>query len=72
MLIVGVVLYGLAWQTQIGWFYVATAFVAAVFAVNFPLPWLAMRGILATRGVTAQGGGGGRPTSSRTTPLACP
>jgi uncharacterized protein (DUF58 family) len=54
MLVVGVVLYGLAWQTQIGWFYVADALVAAIFVVNLPLPWLAMRGLSASRTVTGR------------------
>ena len=54
MLVVGVVLYGLAWQTQIGWFYVADALVVAIFAVNMPLPWLAMRGLSAVRTVVAR------------------
>ena len=54
MLVVGVVLYGLAWQTQIGWFYVADALVAAIFVVNLPLPWLAMRGLSASRTIAAR------------------
>ena len=57
MLVVGVVLYGLAWQTQIGWFYVADALVAALFMVNLPLPWLAMRGLSARRTVATRGAG---------------
>ena len=57
ILVVGVVLYGMAWQTQIGWFYVADALVVAIFTVNLPLPWLAMRGLSARRTVEARGGG---------------
>ena len=57
MLVVGVVLYGLAWQTQIGWFYVADALVVAIFVVNLPLPWLAMRGLSARRTVENRGAG---------------
>jgi uncharacterized protein (DUF58 family) len=54
MLSVGVVLYGLAWQTQIGWFYVADALVVAIFVVNLPLPWLVMRSLSASRAVVAR------------------
>ena len=55
MLAVAVVLYALAWQTQIGWFYVADAIVVAIFIVNMPLPWLAMRGLSAHRTVETRG-----------------
>lgn len=57
IVVVGVVLYGLAWLTSIGWFYVADSMVWAVLAVNMPLPWLNVRGLVAQRGVGASAAG---------------
>lgn len=42
-------LYGMAYATQIGWFYAAAAVVVAILLVNLPLPWLSLRGLSAER-----------------------
>lgn len=48
-LLVAATLYGMAWATQIGWFYAAAAVVLAILLVNLPLPWLSLRGLSAER-----------------------
>ena len=53
MLAVAITLYGLAWATQIGWFYVADSVVWAILLVNLLLPWLGVRGLSAERRITA-------------------
>ncbi len=55
--LVGVVLYGLAWVTSIGWFFVADALVWATLIVNLPLPWLNARGFTAERRLAASNSG---------------
>ena len=55
MLLVALVLYGLAWATSIGWFYVADALVWAILVVNVALPTLNLRGLAAERRVTTSG-----------------
>ena len=52
-------LYGLAWQTQIGWFYVAIGLVGGAILVNISLPWLILRPLSASRSVLT--GERGRP-----------
>ena len=47
--IVALILYGMAWHMQIGWFYVADALVWAILLVNLPFPWLSLRGITVQR-----------------------
>ena len=51
--VTGAVLYGLAWVSQIGWFYIADALVWGLLLVNVPLPWLNLRGLSAQRGMGA-------------------
>ena len=57
MLVVCGVLYGLAWMTHIGWFYVANALAVAIFFVNVPVPWLILRGLSAKRQMSRAAGG---------------
>ena len=47
--VIGVVLYGLAWLTNIGWFFVADALVWSALVVNLLLPWFNLRGLAAER-----------------------
>ena len=47
--VVGAVLYGIAWVTQVGWFYVADSFVWAAVAVNLAMPWLSLGGLSVRR-----------------------
>ena len=47
----GAALYGLAWVTHLGWFYIADALVWAIVLVNVPLPWLSLRAYSAQRRV---------------------
>ena len=49
LILVGVVIYLLARQSLLGWFYVANAVVWAIVLVNLALPWWNLRGIKATR-----------------------
>lgn len=56
--VVGAVLYGLAWVTTIGWFYVADAVVWGILLVNLPLPWLSVRGVSAERRIKTGSGSG--------------
>jgi uncharacterized protein (DUF58 family) len=55
----GLVLYAIASNVGAGWLYVVVAAIAGVVLVSIPLPWLAVRGIGATRGapVVATAGG---------------
>ena len=57
MLVVGLVVYGLAWYTHIGWYYLANALVWAVVLVNLPLPWLSTRRLSAGRRLVSRVGG---------------
>gem|GEM_PF-3005071 len=43
LLTVALALFGMAWLTQIGWFYVADSLVWGILAVNLFLPWLTVR-----------------------------
>ena len=45
----GLVLYYLAWQSLVGWFYIANAVVWGLVLVNFAVPWWNLRGLRATR-----------------------
>ncbi|MCZ6614324.1 MAG: hypothetical protein O6920_00880, partial [Chloroflexi bacterium] len=47
--LIGIILYGLAWYMQIGWFYMADALIWGVLLVNIPLPWLNLRGLSVRR-----------------------
>ena len=49
----GVTLYGLAWGSQIGWFYIADALVWGLLLTNMLFPWLNLRGLSAQRSVIA-------------------
>ena len=49
LILAGVVVYLLARQSLVGWFYVANAVVWAIVLVNLSLPWWNLRGIKATR-----------------------
>ena len=42
-------LYGLAWMTSIGWFYIADSIVGGILLVNLTLPWISLRGMSAGR-----------------------
>jgi uncharacterized protein (DUF58 family) len=57
MIIVAAALFGLAWHTHIGWFYVADAAVWATLVINLPLPFLTLRALSAQRSVMSRGNG---------------
>lgn len=57
MIIVAAALFGLAWHTHIGWFYVADAAVWASLAINLPMPFLTLRALSARRSVLSRGSG---------------
>lgn len=57
MIIVAAALFGLAWHTHIGWFYVADAAVWATLVINLPLPFLTLRALSAQRFVLSRGTG---------------
>jgi uncharacterized protein (DUF58 family) len=50
-LVTAVVLFGLAWQTRIGWFYVVDAALWGLLAVNAVMPWAGLRGLSVQRRV---------------------
>lgn len=49
MLVLGLGVYGLAWYTHIGWYYLASGLLFSVLAVNLPLPWLTTRNLSVKR-----------------------
>ena len=57
MIIVAASVFGLAWHTHIGWFYVADAALWATLAINLPLPFLTLRALSAQRSVLSRGTG---------------
>jgi len=52
--VVAAALYGLAWVSQIGWFYVADAMALALLLVNLPFAWVNLRGVSAQRRLLSQ------------------
>ena len=50
-------LFALAWQTHIGWFYLADSLAWALLLVNLPLSWINLRGLRAQRRVVTRRGG---------------
>ena len=57
MIIVAASVFGLAWHTHIGWFYVADAALWATLAINLPIPFLTLRALSAQRSVLSRGTG---------------
>ena len=55
--VTAVVLFALAWQTRIGWFYVVDAAIGGILLVNALIPWLNLRGLSARRWVARYSGG---------------
>ena len=51
VMLVALVLYALAWLTNIGWFFVADALAWSALVVNLLVPWFNLRGLSAERSV---------------------